>query len=143
MLEDDQELERVLPLFVRTGYTRFGGYLVGGMTAWCNAGFALEEIPQTTVHEVQTCSEGLQVLDVRTPKEWESGHIPCARHIFLPELPKKADVLDKSKPVITYCDSGYRASIAASLLQRHGFKDVRTMPGSWRAWQAANYPVEK
>jgi hydroxyacylglutathione hydrolase len=143
VLESDQELDKILPLFVRTGYTKFAGYLAGGMTAWDNAGFPLEQIPQMTVHEVKSCSDKLQVVDVRAPKEWESGHIPCARHLFLPEIAKKSGEIDKDKPLITYCDSGYRASIAASLLQRDGFKNVRNMPGSWQAWKAAKFPVEK
>jgi hydroxyacylglutathione hydrolase len=41
-----------------------------------------------------------------------------------------------------YCDSGYRASIAASLLQASGF-DVANIPGSWQAWTACDLPVEK
>ena len=51
--------------------------------------------------------------------------------------------LDKQKPLVTYCDSGYRADIAASLLQQHGFENVRNLPGSWQAWTKAGYPVEK
>ncbi|MDP9098451.1 MAG: rhodanese-like domain-containing protein, partial [Verrucomicrobiota bacterium] len=42
-----------------------------------------------------------------------------------------------------YCATGYRASLAASLLQQEGFADVRNLPGSFHAWKAANFPVEK
>jgi len=41
-----------------------------------------------------------------------------------------------------YCDSGYRASLGASLLLRMGFKDVRNVPGSWKAWMALGYEVQ-
>jgi hydroxyacylglutathione hydrolase len=85
----------------------------------------------------------LQVLDVRTPGERQDGNIPGSTYIFLPELEKKAERLDKSRPVAVYCDSGYRASLAASLLVRMGFKDVRNVPGSWKAWNAAGYAVQK
>lgn len=85
----------------------------------------------------------LQVLDVRTPNEWQDGHMPGATYIFLPRLEKKLDSLDKGKPVAVYCDSGYRASLAASLLQRHGFTHVRNVPGSWKAWKAAGFEVAK
>jgi hydroxyacylglutathione hydrolase len=47
------------------------------------------------------------------------------------------------QPTLTYCDSRYRASIGASILQREGFKQVRNLPGSWQAWQAAKLRVEK
>ena len=85
----------------------------------------------------------LQIVDVRTPGERQDGYVPGSTYIFLPELEKKLDRLDKTKLVAVYCDSGYRASIAASLLLRHGFKDVRNVPGSWKAWKAAGYEVEK
>ena len=143
ILEDDTDVERVAALFVRSGYTKFAGYLAGGMGAWDKAGHRLAETPQMTVHQVETCSDTLQVLDVRAPSEWEEGHVPCAKHLFVPEIREGASGFDKSKPVLTYCASGYRASIAASMLQRQGFQDVRTMPGSWAAWKAAGLPVEK
>ena len=82
------------------------------------------------------------MLDVRTPQEWESGHVPGAKYVFLPELEKKLGKLKKDKPVAVYCDSGYRASIAASLLQRNGFTQVRNVPGSWKAWKAAGLKAE-
>ena len=60
-----------------------------------------------------------------------------------PALQFQDEAKFKTKLVAVYCDSGYRASIAASLLLRHGFKDVRNVPGSWKAWKAAGYEVEK
>jgi hydroxyacylglutathione hydrolase len=83
------------------------------------------------------------VLDVRTPSEWQDGHVPGATYVFLPELERKLDRLDKSKPVAVYCDSGYRASLASSLLRRHGFTQVRNVPGSWKAWRASGYEAEQ
>ncbi len=142
VLDNDDAVAKVVPLFIRTGYTKFAGYLVGGMKAWDNAGFPLSELDQMTVHEVKEQSDELQILDVRSPDEWEKGHIPGAQHIFLPEVPQKSGELNKKKPVAVYCDSGYRASIAASMLQTEGF-DVHNVPGSWQAWRNAKYPIEK
>ena len=143
VLDKDKDVDQVVPLFVRTGFTRFAGYLVGGMPAWDNAGLPLEQTVQMSVHELKDNLTAISVLDVRAPKEWASGHIPHAQHFFLPELEKSAKKLDPNKTVATYCDSGYRASIAASLLQRNGFKNVRNVPGSWQAWKAAHLPIEK
>jgi hydroxyacylglutathione hydrolase len=141
VLEKDSAVEEVTSLFVRAGFTKFAGYLAGGMTTWDNKGHPLERLPQMTVHEVRTCSNDLQVVDVRTPQERAKGHIPCSKHLFAPEIADKSGSLRKDQPVVTYCASGYRASIAASILQAEGFSDVRTMPGSWKAWQAAGLPV--
>ncbi len=142
VLESDEKLDEVVRLFLRTGYTKFAGYLVGGMKAWDNAGLPLDEVGQMTVHEIKTRGKKLQVLDVRSPDEWKGGHIPNARHIFLGELREKIGELDKSKPTAVYCDSGYRASIATSILKREGFGCVCNVPGSWQAWKKAGFPVD-
>lgn len=143
VLESDTDTEKVAQLFVRTGYTKFAGYLVGGMRAWQNAGYPLRKLQQMTIHELKNLRNGLQAVDVRGPAEWTRGHIPGAKHIFVPLLPKRLGELDRERPVLVYCATGYRASLAASLLQREGFADVRNLPGSFHAWKAAKFPVEK
>lgn len=143
VLESDAKLETIVRYFVRTGYTKFAGYLVGGMKAWNNAGLPLEAVGQMTVHEVKAAEGNLQILDVRSPAEWKEGHIPKARHIFLGELRQHLGTLDQGKPTAVYCDSGYRASIATSILKQAGFDCVSNVPGSWQAWKNAEYPVEK
>jgi hydroxyacylglutathione hydrolase len=142
VLESDDQLNEIVRYFIRTGYTRFAGYLVGGMTAWNNAGLPLESVGQMPVDEVKRAGKRLQLLDVRAPDEWKSGHIPNARHIFLGELRERLGKLDRTKPTAVYCDSGYRASIAASILQQAGFASVCNIPGSWQAWKEAGFPVE-
>jgi hydroxyacylglutathione hydrolase len=141
VLENDTMLEEVVKLFVRTGYSKFAGYLVGGMRAWDTAGFNLQGIGQMTVHEIRN-AKGLQIVDVRSPIEWEEGHVPHAIHAFLPELQKKSSKLHKKRPVAVYCDSGYRASIGASILKQEGFRHVNNVPGSWQAWKKAKFPIE-
>ena len=142
VLESDDDLERIVRLFVRTGYTKFAGYLTGGMRAWDAAGFLLERIGQMSVHELNERKSALQVVDVRSPGEWKRGHVPGARHIFAPELHKRMSELDCNKPTAVYCGSGYRASIAASILKEEGFDALWNVPGSWEAWRKANFPVE-
>ena len=143
VLESDEQLNEIVCLFLRTGYTKFAGYLVGGMKAWDNAGLPLEAVGQMTVHEIKRSKKELQLLDVRSQDEWQDGHIPKARHIFLGELRAHLGELNKAKPTAVYCDSGYRASIAASLLKHAGVGCVYNVPGSWQAWKRSGYPVEK
>ncbi|HEY5036275.1 MAG TPA: MBL fold metallo-hydrolase [Chthoniobacterales bacterium] len=143
VLENEEELAKVVTLFLRTGFTKFTGYLVGGMRAWGNAGFPFAETKQISVHELQSANGQMQVLDVRTDREWKNGRIPHAHHIVVPKLRERAGELDKTKPTAVYCASGYRASIAASILEREGFKEVMNVPGSWHAWKEAGFPVEK
>jgi len=142
VLEEDDDLEKILRLFVRTGYTRFAGYLIGGMKAWQAAGFPLERIGQMSVHELNERKSSLQVVDVRSPNEWKKGHVPGAHHIFVPELGNRVAELDRNKPTAVYCGSGYRASTATSILKRQGFSELWNVPGSWEAWKKAKLPVD-
>ena len=142
MLESDTELDEVVKLFIRTGYTKFAGYLVGGMKAWDNAVFELEEVGQMTVHEVKegrpACKSSMCAL------------LPSGKRATFPAqcMPscrisaKKAARLAKTKPVAVYCDSGYRASIGTSILKQEGFRVVSNVPGSWQAWKKAKFPIE-
>lgn len=146
VVEDETDLEYIVWHFVYTGFVKFAGYLVGGMTEWDNHGLPIQRLTQISVHELKEDLEGLQVLDVRAPDEWENGHIPTASHFFVADLRGQKngiDGIDRNKPVAVYCDSGYRADIAASLLQMRGFQDVRNVVGSWQAWRHAGYPIEK
>lgn len=144
VLDSDAQLTTVLHHFARTGFDRFAGYLAGGMSAWENAGYAIRSLPKLHVEELAALAARagqVSVLDVRSPQEWAKGHVPGARHIFLPELTGQLETLDKRKPTAVYCDSGFRASIAASVLQSHGFA-VSNVPESWRAWKSNGLPVE-
>jgi len=142
VLEKDERLNEVIPYLWRVGMTQFAGYLVGGMKAWDNAGFELEQIPQITVHDLKKAGRKMQILDVRALAEWKCGHIPGAKHFFVPDVRENIDQFDQTQPIATYCDSGYRASLAASILKQEGFQSVCTIPGSWQAWKKAGYPIE-
>lgn len=143
VMSNDEDLERIVSLFVRTGFTRFAGYVVGGMKAWADAGMPISMITIMPIHQLKNRPDHGCLIDVRSAEEWAKGHIPGAIHIFLPELPTKIKTLDKTTPVTTYCATGYRASIAASLLKAAGFEHVENVPGSWTAWCKAGFPVEK
>ena len=145
VLRQDTDLPDVQRQFIRVGYYKFGGYLVGGMEEWNNEARPINSMAQMDVLELNDAlpPKDLQILDVRTPGERQGGYIPGSTYIFLPELEEKAERLDKSLPVAVYCDSGYRASLAGSLLLRMGFKDVRNVPGSWKAWKTAGFEIQK
>jgi hydroxyacylglutathione hydrolase len=142
-VDSDGNLNDVVGHLARTGFERHAGYLAGGLSAWQGAGLPLQSLPQMHVTEAERdARQGrLMLLDVRSPQEWKKGHAPGARHVFLPELPATMAQLPTCKRIAVYCDSGYRASIAASLLQAQGF-DVANIPGSWQAWTACELPVQ-
>ncbi|TQD36243.1 MBL fold metallo-hydrolase [Haloflavibacter putidus] len=142
VLPKDKDLKRVVTLLWRTGHTNFKGYLAGNMRTWQESGKPIKKLPQLSVHELNQNKRQYQPLDVRKDKEWQNGYIPDATHIFLGEIRHKISRLDKEQNLAVYCASGYRASIAASYLQKKGFKNVHSIPGSFMAWKAADLPIE-
>lgn len=85
----------------------------------------------------------VQLVDVRTPQEWDTGHIEGAKHIdrFSDDFKAEVDKLDKDKPVRLYCAGGGRSEEAREILRGMGFKDVRDLDGGIAAWKKAGAPV--
>jgi rhodanese-related sulfurtransferase len=81
------------------------------------------------------------IVDVRTPEEYKSGHIPGAINIPIYELPTRLNELQNRKLLI-YCKSGVRSQTAARILIVNGIQDVWCLVGGLDAWIAAGYPVE-
>ena len=138
--ENDAQADEAVQMLWRVGFTHFAGYLAGGIGAWRQGGRPLEHIHQMTVHELRNAD--VRPLDVRKDEEWQGGRIPDAHHLFLGTLDDGLDELHPETPYATYCQSGFRASIAASLLHRKGFKQVCNVPGSFGAWQAQGFDIE-
>ncbi len=85
----------------------------------------------------------LQLIDVRTPSEHESGHLARAKLIPLQELESRLHEIDKSKPILLYCRSGNRSGSALKILQGKDYTQAKHMDGGINAWQAAGLPVTK
>ena len=87
------------------------------------------------------------LIDVRTLREYNSvgGHIDKTKHIPLGELMESVVEIEKYKDeeVVTICHSGARSNMAAQLLAREGFKDLRNLKGGMVAWHRKGYPVDK
>jgi len=75
---------------------------------------------------------GAQVVDVRSPAEFASGHHEGSRNIPLDTLSSAIGSLDQGRPVVVCCASGTRSGIALRILRREGFRQV-VNAGSWRS----------
>ena len=100
------------------------------------------------VEEFQNMIEknGAQLIDVRTPAEYENGHIKNALLIdyMSNDFKDKAfKGLDKTKPVLVYCASGGRSAKSAKMYKDAGFEKVYNLLGGFRAWSAKNLEIEK
>jgi len=79
-------------------------------------------------------------LDVRERSEWDSGHVPRAIHIPYEEIRARAHELPLDRRIVTYCASGIRSSLAASILESSGHV-VANMHGGFTAWRNANLTI--
>jgi hydroxyacylglutathione hydrolase len=135
--EPGREREAMTRL-IRVGYETILGWLDGGMDAWRNADgeIATVEVVEPAELKARLASgTAPRVLDVRTPAEWEAGHLSGALHIPLAELNARLSEVPE-EPLAVLCGSGYRSAIAASLLLRSGRRDVYDIPGGWKAFAA-------
>ena len=144
--EDEDAVAEAALRLSRVGLENVTGYLAGGTFAWFKAGLELATLAQWPVDELraQLAPGGaVQLLDVRRPGEYADGHVPGAVHIPLDRLTQGSAALDRSRPLAIICASGYRSSVAGSLLQSQGWKGpLYNVVGGTSAWVAAGFPTE-
>src|SRR5579859_739542 len=78
---------------------------------------------------------GYGVVDVRDYWEWNNGHLPGARHVFLDEILKAPKAHKFSDRTIFVCEVGNRSAIAAEMAVALGTKDVVNFRGGTHAWR--------
>ncbi len=131
---------------LRIGYEGFVGYVDGGFEGWRRSGRPVEvgrpyDVDSLAGAMAAGLTDGPFVIDVRQAAEFETGHVPGAVHIGAGELPERLDALPADRDIATICASGYRSSVAASLLRARGFQRVVAVRGGLPDWEARGYPV--
>ena len=131
----------------RIGFDHVAGYLDGGMEG-------IQSRPELTVATerlgARVAAErlsadggtGTVAIDVRGPEEREQKRIAGSLAVPLSRLIEQLAAVPSGRPLLVYCAGGYRSSIAASLLQSRGFRDVSELAGGIAAWEQAGLPVE-
>jgi hydroxyacylglutathione hydrolase len=132
----------------RIGFDHVVGYLADGLQSLASR----PELTRTTERlSAQVASERVEsgprdktplLVDVRAPGERKQKRIEGSVSIPLNHLGERLAELPADRPLIVYCGGGYRSSIAASILQRHGFSQVSEIAGGITAWEAAHLLVE-
>jgi hydroxyacylglutathione hydrolase len=131
----------------RIGFDGIVGAVEGGMRGWRAAGRLVQA---GTVLDVDRLAAQLEgdgttvpfVIDVRQASEYEAGHVPGSIHLGAGELPGRLAELPADRPIVTVCATGYRSSVAASLLRAAGFQHVASVSSGLPTWAARGYPVE-
>lgn len=85
------------------------------------------------------------LVDVRTPSEYQMGHLQGARMIDFhgPDFSGEIGKLPRNAPIFLYCRSGNRSSQAIGLMKGMGFKNVHHLAGGMNSWQAEARPVTR
>lgn len=111
----------------RVGYDNTIGYLQGGIAAWEAAGKELdqlESIDAKTFADRFKVNAEINILDVRKPGEWSAEHLETAQHFPLDFLNNHMSKIDAKQTYYLHCRSGYRSTIAASILRARGFENL-------------------
>jgi hydroxyacylglutathione hydrolase len=126
----DEEAAKMGRLLEAVGFRHLRGLLAGGVAAWQDAGLEVSSTPAIDVHELaERWQRGdVDMLDVREDDEWEEGHVEGSIHVPYHELrdggPARFGLTERGRVLAVVCSVGNRSSIAASLLQRAGVRDV-------------------
>jgi rhodanese-related sulfurtransferase len=132
----------------RIGFDHVVGYLQDGLQS---LGSRPELTRSTERISAQLAAERLAAgppdrspltVDVRAPRERDQKRIAGSVSMPLNHLGERLSELPADRPLLVYCAGGYRSSIAASLLQRHGFTQVSEIAGGIAAWETAKLPME-
>ncbi|NNE14424.1 MAG: rhodanese-like domain-containing protein, partial [Saprospiraceae bacterium] len=124
--------EETVRRLARVGYDNAVGYLDGGFESWKNASEETASIDTITVEEFVKSDINKQVVDVRNTSEYSTTHFCGSLNVPLDHFPtNNTDVLDKEKSYFVHCRSGFRSTVASSILKRRGIHNITNVIGSF------------
>ncbi len=142
--EPGSEAEAVMRLG-RIGFDNVAGYLRDGMQALEPHPDLIQVVARITapaLAEQVAIPNGPFILDVRSEKEWQAGHIAHSHNIPLTHLRERLADVPADRSVVVHCEGGYRSAIACSLLKASGRTNVSDLVGGIKAWIASKLPTE-
>jgi glyoxylase-like metal-dependent hydrolase (beta-lactamase superfamily II)/rhodanese-related sulfurtransferase len=119
--------EETVKRLARVGYDNTIGYLEGGFAAWEKSGKEVDHIDSinvSTFADTYAKDKNIHILDVRKPSEWSGNHIDGSQNFPLDFINKHMGEVDQDKTYFMHCRSGYRSTVAASILKSRGFDKV-------------------
>ena len=141
LIADEQRVEESIVRLGRIGFDHVVGYLQGGMDALDGRMELSTTTPRITAPAVGELDGSVAVIDVRAPQEYEAGHIQGSINIPLNHLEERVSTIPTTDHLVVHCAGGYRSSLAASLLQKHGRANVLDLVGGYKAWKASQLPI--
>jgi glyoxylase-like metal-dependent hydrolase (beta-lactamase superfamily II)/rhodanese-related sulfurtransferase len=146
VLVSDPGLEREAAVRLgRIGFDRVAGYVESGPGALGGGGDRVESIERVTVTDLMRRLESPDpplLLDVRSPLEREEMQIRGSSHLPLTRFRPGIMEIPRGRPIVVYCRSGYRSSIAASLLRCNGYPDATDLIGGIAEWEGRGLELD-
>ena len=126
----------------RVGYDNAVGYLKGGFDAWKKDKREIDKIETISVNTfVKKYSKKLNVIDVRKPGEFSGNHVDTAQSIPLSTLSDSMSEISKKKKYYMHCRSGYRSTVAASILKARGYENLVNVQGLFTDIENSKIPT--
>ncbi len=143
VLERTEDLELAMNYLHRIGFDNVVGYLGSGMDGWYEKGKLRSLLQTYTLEEVkeQLGKGEMTMIDVRQLHEAEEEFIVGSAFAPLTNLAENMSKFDRDKPTVTICPRGARASTAASIFKRAGYKNVGVTLEGIEGWKDRGYPV--
>jgi glyoxylase-like metal-dependent hydrolase (beta-lactamase superfamily II)/rhodanese-related sulfurtransferase len=140
---DGLEEEAVMRLS-RVGYDHALGYLKGGFKSWKAAGKPVSTIESMDIPSFMEKFESdasIRILDVRKPNEWEKSHISTAKNFPLDFINQHMTDISQGETYYLHCRSGYRSTIAASILKARGYHNLVDVIGAFEDMKVEEMPM--
>jgi rhodanese-related sulfurtransferase len=138
--ETKDQVDEAFVRLARVGLETVAGFIL--MKAFDGKLNKTEQIPVTAASEFVNSNGDAQLVDVRQPGEYGAGHAAGAVNLPLNSLSQNIDKLDPTKPTYVICQTGYRSSLATSILENAAFKSVHNVAGGTKGWLEAGLPSE-
>ena len=137
--------EEAVTRLSRVGFDNTLGFLDGGIAAWQNSGFTVQNIGQIEADNLlsKMASQNTFVVDVRKPGEYNSSHISTVRSIPLSTISDRIAELADDQISYIHCQSGYRSLIASSIIQAHSNRKIINVLGGYKAMVAKGASLEE
>jgi hydroxyacylglutathione hydrolase len=136
--------EETIKRLSRVGYDHAIGYLKGGYEAWVNVGKETDHIPSIDLETFANrfrAGEVKRVLDVRKPTEYSGEHLEDADNLPLDFINEGMSRIDRDNQYYMHCRSGYRSTIAASILKARGFENLINVIAGFDDFAKAGLPT--
>ena len=124
--------EETVKRLARVGYDNTIGYLEGGFAAWEKVNMETDKIDTIDVASFENLfakDRDLKILDVRKPGEWSGEHIDGAQHFALDYINNNMGEIDADQTYYLHCRSGYRSTVASSILKARGYHKLINVQG--------------